>query len=79
MAGISPVKVSREIFDAVRASKISSITQGAFDLSYGSIDKRLWNFDRNMTALPDEATARQMIRLINYRNIIADHENCTLF
>ena len=80
MAGISPVKVSREMFDlVVRASKISSITQGAFDLSYGSIDKRLWNFDRNMTALPDEATARQMIRLINYRNIIADHENCTLF
>src|SRR6476646_4851397 len=79
-AGIAPVKVDREVFDLVaRSLKISQLTQGAFDISYGSIDKKLWNFDRNMTELPDAATARQMVRLINYRNVILDEENTTIF
>lgn len=69
-AGIQPVTVDREMCELIlRAERISRVTQGAFDLSYGSVDKRLWNFDRGMTALPDPVTARQMVRLINYRNI----------
>jgi thiamine biosynthesis lipoprotein len=79
-AGIEPVKVDKEVFDLIERSKrISGITQGAFDISYGSIDKSLWNFDKNMTALPDEATAKQLVRLINYRNVILDAANCTVF
>ncbi len=79
-AGMSPVKVSRETFDIIeRSLRISRLTQGAFDISYGSIDKRLWNFDTNMKSLPDKATAQKMVRLINYRNIILDDENCTVF
>src|SRR5690349_11685454 len=53
-AGISPVKVDKEVFDLIeRSLKISSLTDGAFDISYGSVDKKLWNFDRTMTTLPD--------------------------
>jgi thiamine biosynthesis lipoprotein len=79
-AGIEPVKVDKEVFDLIERSKrISDITQGAFDISYGSIDKGLWNFDKNMTALPDEATAKQLVRLINYRNVILDEKNRTVF
>ncbi|MDP4284363.1 MAG: FAD:protein FMN transferase [Bacteroidota bacterium] len=79
-AGASPVAVSQETFSIIeRSLRISSITQGSFDISYGSIDKRLWNFDTNMKALPDKRTAKKMVRLINYRNIILDHENCTVF
>jgi FAD:protein FMN transferase len=79
-AGIAPIKVDKEVFDLIERSKrISDITQGAFDISYGSIDKSLWNFDKNMTALPDEATAKQLVRLINYRNVILNKENCTVF
>lgn len=79
-AGIAPVKVDREVFDLVaRSLKISQLTQGAFDISYGSIDKKLWNFDRTMTELPDPVTARQMVRLINYRNVILDEKNTTIF
>jgi FAD:protein FMN transferase len=79
-AGIHPVKVDREVFDLIQRSlRISDITQGAFDISYGSIDKRLWNFDKNMTALPDAQTAKKMVRLINYRNIILDAAQCTVF
>ena len=79
-AGTSPVKVSVETFELIKRSKrISDITQGAFDISYGSIDKKLWNFDQQMTSLPDAATAKKMVRLINYRNIILDEKQTTVF
>ncbi len=79
-AGIVPVKVDKEVFDLIkRSKKISDITQGAFDITYGSIDKRLWNFDKTMTSLPDPHTAKQLMRLINYRNVILDEKNCTVF
>ena len=80
MAGIKPVIVDKEVFDLIyRSLKISSLTQGAFDITYGSIDKSLWNFDVNMTALPSKETAKKMIRLINYCNVILDEKACTVF
>jgi len=79
-AGIAPVKVEKEMYDLIeRSKKISTLTQGAFDITYGSIDKRLWNFDKTMTSLPDAQTAKQLVRLINYRNVILDEKNCTVF
>lgn len=79
-AGIAPVCVSRETFDLVaRSLRISQLTQGAFDITYGSADKRLWNFDQQMTSLPDPATAREMVRLINYRNVILNDTDCSVF
>ncbi len=79
-AGIAPVAVSRETFNLIqRSMRISEVTQGAFDISYGSIDKRLWNFDQTMSSLPDKDTAKKMVRLINFRNIILDNEKCTVF
>jgi thiamine biosynthesis lipoprotein len=72
-AGIAPVKVSQEVFELIeRSNRLSQVTQGAFDITYGSIDKRLWNFDPSMTSLPDEKTAKKMVRLINYKNIVLD-------
>jgi thiamine biosynthesis lipoprotein len=79
-AGIAPVKVDKEVFDLIKRSiKISELTQGAFDITYGSIDKRLWNFDQTMTSLPDKVIAKEMVRLINFRNIVLDEEACTVF
>lgn len=79
-AGISPVKVCEETFRLIQRSlRISQITQGAFDISYGSVDKSLWNFDVQMTRLPDAKTAKRMVRLINYRNIILDENEMTVF
>lgn len=78
-AGRSAVKVDREVLELIKRSiRISGITDGAFDLTYGSIDKSLWNFDKTMTQLPDETTARQMVRLINYQNILLDEAACTV-
>lgn len=80
MAGIAPVMVDKEVFDLIsRSVRISALTQGAFDITYGSIDKSLWNFDVNMTALPDKETALNSVRLINYQNIELDAENATVF
>lgn len=79
-AGIAPVKVDAEVFNLMnRSIRISEITDGAFDLSYGSIDKSLWNFDRTLKELPSPATAKAMVRLINYRNIELNSADQTVF
>lgn len=79
-AGIEPVSVDKEVFDLIeRSIGISKITQGAFDISYGSIDKSLWNFDKTMTALPPAEQAQKMVYLINYNNIILDKNNTSVF
>jgi thiamine biosynthesis lipoprotein len=79
-AGIRPIKVDLEVYQLIdRSLKISELTQGAFDITYGSIDKSLWNFDVNMKALPDAETALQSVGLINYRNVILDPANITVF
>ena len=79
-AGIEPVQVSDEVYELIeRSIRISGITQGAFDITYGSIDKRLWNFDQTMTTLPPAKKAKKMVRLINYRNIVLDKDKKTVF
>lgn len=79
-AGIQPVQVDEEVFNLIeRSIGISSITDGAFDISYGSIDKSLWNFDRAMTDLPPAEKARSMVRLIDYRNIILNKKDHSIF
>jgi len=79
-AGVAEVEVSDETFQLIkRSKKISDLTQGAFDISYGSVDKRFWNFDAQMTSLPDRKTAKKMVKLINYRNIILNDEKKTVF
>jgi len=80
LAGLRAVKVEREVIELInRSRRISDITQGAFDISYGSIDKKLWNFDKEMKSLPDAVTARRSVRLINYKNVIVDEKEGTVF
>lgn len=79
-AGLKPVKVDIEVFNIIQRSlRISALTDGAFDISYGSIDKRFWNFDKEMTSLPDAKAAKESVKLINYKNIVLDTENLTVF
>jgi thiamine biosynthesis lipoprotein len=79
-AGIQPVVVPKEVFDLIfRCQMISKMTQGAFDISYGSIDKKFWNFDLNMTSLPDAELAKKAVELINYENIILNEKDKTVF
>jgi FAD:protein FMN transferase len=79
-AGIQPVKVDKEVYELIeRSIAISKLTQGAFDITYGSIDKSLWNFDKGMTRLPSKEDALKMVHLINYNNIILDTEELTVY
>lgn len=75
-AGTAPVKVDKEVFRLIQRSlKLSHLTQGAFDITYGSVDKDLWNFNKEMKKLPDAATAKRSVKLINFRNILLDEKN----
>jgi thiamine biosynthesis lipoprotein len=79
-AGMLPVTVSAEMFGLIeRSIRISKLTRGAFDITYGSIDKRLWNFDPSIASLPDAEMARKMIRLIDYRKIELDRRDQTVY
>ncbi|MEJ2880203.1 FAD:protein FMN transferase [Pedobacter sp. GR22-6] len=79
LAGVSPVRVDEEVIGlVVRSQKISSITQGAFDITYGSVDKSLWNFDQNMTALPNRELALKSVDLINYEHVLVNVKKSTL-
>ena len=78
-AGIKPVKIDAEVLLLIgRANKISTITDGAFDITYGSIDKSLWNFDLNMTSLPDKETALKSVDLINFRHVLINQKDSTV-
>jgi thiamine biosynthesis lipoprotein len=79
-AGIQPVIVPSEVFNLIfRCQMISKMTQGSFDISYGSIDKKFWNFDINMTSLPDKELAKKSVELINYENIILNKNDQSVF
>ncbi|WP_083932932.1 FAD:protein FMN transferase [Gillisia sp. CAL575] len=74
-AGVKPVKVDKELFDLIqRAIVISKLSDGAFDISYASMDK-VWIFDGSMTQMPDEEIIRNSVSKVGYQNIILDKEN----
>lgn len=78
-AGIKPVKVDDELFQLIkRAKKISKLTNGAFDISYASMDK-VWFFDGTMKEMPSEEAIKKSVVKVGYENIYLDEENHTVF
>ncbi|RDY60901.1 FAD:protein FMN transferase [Flagellimonas nanhaiensis] len=78
-AGISPVKVSPELYDLIeRAKKISEITDGAFDISYASMDN-IWKFDGTMQRRPLETEIKQSVAKVGHERIILDPKSKTVF
>lgn len=79
MAGICPVKVSRELYDLVdRARAISQLTDGAFDPTYASVD-RLWVFEGQEVKRPDDAVVKASVEKIGYEKIVFDPIDTSLF
>lgn len=63
-AGVSSVKVSSEVFNLIlRAKKISSLTQGAFDITTAPL-KKLYNFKRDVVLLPTSEKLAQVLNQI---------------
>jgi thiamine biosynthesis lipoprotein len=78
-AGIQAVKVDTEVFELVaRAIKISEITDGAFDISYASMDK-IWKFDGSMTVMPTEEAIKKSVAKIGFKNIVMNKEDQSIF
>lgn len=78
-AGIVPVKVDQEVFDLIeRAIKISKLTNGAFDISYASMDK-IWKFDGSMKEMPTEEAIKNSVAKVGYQNIILNEKESTIF
>lgn len=71
-AGLAPVMVDQELYDLIeRSVGISRLTDGAFDVTYASVD-RLWHFDGSMTSMPDSAEVRASVGRIGYAKIRFD-------
>lgn len=78
-AGIQPVKVSRELFLLIeRSKKISEITDGAFDISYASMDN-IWKYDGTMDKMPTASDVKASIEKIGHQKIILDPDEQTVF
>ena len=78
-AGMKPVKVDAELFDLIQRSiGISKLTDGAFDISYASMDK-IWKFDGSMTAMPAADSIKASVKKVGFQNIVLDKESSTVF
>ena len=78
-AGVSPVKVQPELFNLIdRSLNLSKITDGAFDISFASMDE-IWKFDGSMTALPPEELVKASIAKVDYQNICLNRRDTTVF
>ena len=78
-AGVKPVKVNLELLNLInRAIQISKITDGAFDISYASMDK-IWKFDGSMTKMPSEEKIKNSVAKVSYKNIVLNKENSTVY
>lgn len=78
-AGIKPVKVKAELFQLIeRAIGLSKLTDGAFDISYASMD-RIWKFDNSMKEMPSVEAIKSSVSKVGFTNIELDKLNSTVF
>ncbi len=78
-AGVAPVEVSTELFELIQRSiAISNITDGAFDITYASMDK-VWHFDGSMKQMPNEVDIENSVARVGFGNIILDKGKSTVF
>lgn len=78
-AGIQPVAVSAELYRLIeRCIEISAISNGAFDITYASLD-RLWAFDGSMVLPPTSEEIRKALLGVGYRNIVLNQDDHSVF
>jgi thiamine biosynthesis lipoprotein len=78
-AGVAPVKVDKELFALIqRAVGLSRLTDGAFDITYASMD-RLWRFDGSMTEMPAAADITASVARVGFQKIVLDPKTSTVY
>lgn len=78
-AGIKAVNVSKDTFEVIkRAEHYSKITNHKFDISIGPVTS-LWNIGNENARVPADKEIKPLLGLVNYKNIILDEKNSTVF
>ena len=78
-SGIKPIIVDAELFNLIeRAIRISKLTEGAFDISYASMD-RVWKFDGSMKVMPLKAVIENSVAKVGFQNIVLNEETHSVF
>jgi thiamine biosynthesis lipoprotein len=78
-AGVQPVVVDQELYDLIlRSRQLSLLTDGAFDISYASMD-RIWKYDGSMTQMPSEKEIAASVARVGYENIILDDQQHSVY
>ncbi|MCU4156108.1 FAD:protein FMN transferase [Carboxylicivirga sp. A043] len=78
-AGVEAVIVEAELFELIqRAVRLSALTDGAFDISYASMD-RIWKFDGSMTNMPSDADVKASVAKVGFQNIVLDAQKHTVY
>ncbi|MEM0910070.1 MAG: FAD:protein FMN transferase [Pseudomonadota bacterium] len=76
-AAENPIAISDEMFDLLTLSlHFSNLTDGAFDITYASIGY-LYNYKQ--AKRPDEPQISALLDAVNYKHVLLDKENKTVF
>jgi len=78
-AGLQPVKVRPELITVLdKALVIAEKSGGFFDPTIGPLVK-LWGIGTARAHIPAEDEIKKALTLINYRDVVIDHENGTVY
>ena len=79
MAGVAPVEVSDELFELVqRAKAISRLTDGAFDITYASVDP-IWSFNGETMDPPDASIIAASVAKIGFQKVLLNPSDKSIF
>ncbi|MEK9134194.1 MAG: FAD:protein FMN transferase, partial [Pseudomonadota bacterium] len=76
-AGAQPVTVPRELMDVLAmARRVSERSEGAFDITVGSL--KLWRFDPDNPVMPSPDEIRHALPLVNFRHVMLNEKDRTV-
>ncbi|NEU05447.1 FAD:protein FMN transferase [Clostridium senegalense] len=79
MSGKSAVSVSDDTYNIIKGGiNYSSLSDGNFDITIGPIVK-LWGIGTDSARVPSDAEINEKKSLINYKDVILDDSNKTIF
>jgi thiamine biosynthesis lipoprotein len=76
-AGAQPVTIPRELMEVLAmARKVSERSEGAFDITVGSL--KVWRFDPENPVMPSPDEIRHALPLVNFRHVILNEKHRTV-
>lgn len=78
-AGVHPVTVSHELFALIRrALKVSTLTRGAFDITFASVG-RLWDFKSSVPVLPSPERLEAAMRAVGATHVVLNEADRSVY